>query len=580
MPTNTHTHLFSRRAALALAAGLAGMAAPGAALAAPPRAAAPRGVRAVTPRFVRAVTSNTDDVTLDFVSADINDVLKALAMQTRTNIVSGTDVKGPVTVSLAHVSLEEALDLITKLSGYQYARVGHTYLVGTPATIQALAASGTAQVPAVSAVVSFSYSSPEDLLSEIKQLYPGVKASTGKAAGSQAGGGVLLATGSPDDIDAVRRLVAQSEAAISRNVATSRTLLYQIRYASADDLQTVLGRLVPGVIVTPGPVQRTYAPAPATADSSGATSTTTSYGASGVPAGGTTTSVTGNLPVKATTTSLLLTGSDADIARAVQVLGTVDMRPAQINYEARVVETSVNNDDQLGLLYNFGGAQSTIGELLQPGETPGNNPIAAYPGKILKGLTFGRTPFTNLVTVKLNALFNDQNTKILASPNISAIDGQPAATFVGDTVSYISSVTQSPTGQNITTSTVNAGIKLFVTGKINNDGYITMNVHPEVSLVTLSTPAAGGVQTPDVRVREATTTVRVKDGETLVISGLINDQDIKTVQKVPLLGDIPFFGQLFRNTQRQHTHDQVMIFIKVSIQKDPLEANAAGTGAR
>ena len=48
--------------------------------------------------------------------------------------------------------------------------------------------------------------------------------------------------------------------------------------------------------------------------------------------------------------------------------------------------------------------------------------------------------------------------------------------------------------------------------------------------------------------REATTTVRVKDGETLVISGLINDQDVKTVQKVPLLGDIPFFGQLFRNT--------------------------------
>ena len=115
---------------------------------------------------------------------------------------------------------------------------------------------------------------------------------------------------------------------------------------------------------------------------------------------------------------------------------------------------------------------------------------------------------------------------------------------------------------------MNAGIKLYVTGKANNDGYVTMNVHPEVSLVTLSTPGAGGVQTPDIRVREATTTVRIKDGDTLVISGLINDQDIKTIQKVPLLGDIPFFGQLFRNTENQHTHDQVMVFIKVSIQKD------------
>jgi len=182
--------------------------------------------------------------------------------------------------------------------------------------------------------------------------------------------------------------------------------------------------------------------------------------------------------------------------------------------------------------------------------------------------TFGRTPLSNAVNVQLNALFNDANTRILASPNISAIDGQPAATFVGDTVSYISSVTQSATGQNITTSTVNAGIKLYVTGKTNNDGYITMNVHPEVSLVTLTNPGAGGVQTPNVRVREATTTVRVKDGETLIISGLINDQDVKSVQKVPLLGDIPFFGQLFRNTHLQHTHDQVVIFLKVSIQKD------------
>jgi general secretion pathway protein D len=564
MPTNTIAHaktIARNAAALALASGLL---APQNAQAAPHPAApvsAAHAVRAAAP-------SAADDVTLDFVGADINDVLKALAMQTHTNIVSGTDVKGPITVSLAHVSLEEALDLITKLSGYQYAKVGRTYLVGTPAAVATLTASGTAQSPAVTTVISFSYSDPADLVTEIKQLYPNAKASTGKAAGGQAGGGVLLVTGTADDVEGVRRLVADSESAISRNVGTSRTDVYNIKYASADDLQSVLGRLVPGVIITPGPAQRTYSPAPATADAGGVTSTTTSFGASAAPTGGTTTSVTGNLPVKATTTSLLLTGSDADLARARQVLTTVDVRPAQINYEARVIETSVNNDDQLGLLYNFGGAQSTIGELLQPGEAPGNNPIVKYPGKILKGLTVGRTPITNLVTVKLNALFNDQNTKILASPNISAIDGQPAATFVGDSVSYISSVTQSPTGQNITTSTVNAGIKLFVTGKINNDGYITMNLHPEVSLVTLSVPAAGGVQTPDVRVREATTTVRVKDGEMLVIGGLINDQDVKTIQKVPFLGDLPFFGQLFRNTQRQHTHDQVMIFIKVSIQKD------------
>ena len=514
-----------------------------------------------TAQTVRAA-AGTSDVTLDFVGADINDVLKALAMQTRTNIVSGTDVKGPITVSLAHVSLEEALDLITKLSGYQYAKIGRTYLVGTPGAIQTLTAAGTAQVPPATGVISFTYSDPADLSNIVKQLYPNVKTTPGKSNGSS--GGVLIVTGTQDDVDSVRRIIADAETQLSRNIQSSRTEVYNIKYASADDLQTVLGRLVPGVIITPGAAQRAYAAAPSTADAGGVTSTTTSYGAAAAPTGGTTTAVTGNIPVKPTTMSLLLTGSEADLTRARQVLATVDVRPVQINYEARVIETSVINDNQLGLAYDFGGAVTQIGEA----GTAGTLGSGTFAGKVLKFGTFVRSPLSNLVQVHLNALFTDQNTKILAAPNISAIDGQPAATFVGDTVSYISSVTQSPTGTNITTSTVSAGIKLFVTGKINNDGYVTMNVHPEVSLVQLGPAGVGGVQVPLVHIREATTTVRVRDGETLVISGLINDQDIKTVQKIPLLGDLPFFGALFRNNRTQHTHDEVIVFLKVSIQKD------------
>jgi len=563
MPTKLRTHTTRTARAKTLTAGAAvltlasGLLAPHAASAAPRPAASHHAAQTVR------AAAGADDVTLDFVGADINDVLKALAMQTRTNIVSGTDVKGPITVSLAHVSLEEALDLITKLSGFQYAKIGRTYLVGTPGAIQTLTASGTAQAPPATGVISFTYSSPDDLSNIVKQLYPNVKTTPGKSNGGGSGG-VLIVTGTPDDINAVRRVIADAETQLSHNIQSSRTEVYNIKYASADDLQTVLGRLVPGVIITPGPAQRAYAAAPVTADAGGVTSSTTSYGAAAAATGGTTTAVTGNIPVKATTTSLLLTGADADLARARQVLATLDVRPAQINYEARVIETSLNNDDQFGLSYDFGGAITQVGELGTTG-TPGSG---TFLGKVIKFGTFARTPITNLVQVKLNALFADQNTKILASPNISAIDGQPAATFVGDTVSYISSVTQSPTGTNITTSTVNAGIKLFVTGKINNDGYITMNVHPEVSLVTFSPPGAGGVQVPDVRVREATTTVRVRDGETLVIGGLINDQEIKSVSKVPLLGDLPFFGALFRSSRTQRTHDQVMVFIKVSIQKD------------
>ena len=168
---------------------------------------------------------------------------------------------------------------------------------------------------------------------------------------------------------------------------------------------------------------------------------------------------------------------------------------------------------------------------------------------------------------KLNALFTNGDARLLSSPNISALDGQPAAVFIGDSITYVSSVTTGPTGQNITTATVNAGIKLLVTGKVNNDGYVTMNIHPEVSTPTFK-PSIGGAVLPDISTREATTTLRVKDGDTIAIGGLISDQDIKNVSKVPFLGDLPFFGQLFRDSQTSHARNEIVIFVKVSIQKD------------
>ena len=126
------TRAFDRRGGrvLALAAtALAAAALPAQAL---PTPRAKAVVRPLAHKATLKALGGPDDVTLDFVAADINDVLKALALQTHTNIVSGTDVKGTITVSLAHVSLEEALDMISKLSGYQYAKVGRTYVVGSP----------------------------------------------------------------------------------------------------------------------------------------------------------------------------------------------------------------------------------------------------------------------------------------------------------------------------------------------------------------------------------------------------------------------------------------------------------------
>lgn len=523
---------------------------------------------ASSPTAAARPCAGPDDVSLDFVAADINDVLKALSLQTHTNVVSGTDVKGTVTVSLNHVTLDEALDMITRLSGYQYAKVGRTYVVGAPASIAALTASGTAQAHPVTAVLSYLYSVPEDISGTLKQATPNLKVTPGKNTGGQ--GGVLIVTGAQEDVERARQLVADAEAGLSRNIAASQTVVYNIKYASADDLQSVLSRLVPNLVVTPGPSQGFRLQAPTTADASGTTSTTAGYGApAGASAGATSTASTGNVATKPTTNSLLLTGTDADVARARQILATVDLRPAQINYEAKVTEINLNSLKNLGLTYDFSGATTRIGELSDNFTAPpavlGDNGKA---GKILKGGVFGRTALSNLVNVGLNALFTSGDAKLLSNPNISAVDGQPAAAFIGDTVRYVSSITQTPTGQTVTTDSVNIGIKLFVTGKVNNDGYITLNIHPEVSTISGFLQVPGGGSLPQVSTREATTTVRVRDGETIAIGGLISENDIKNVQKVPFLGDLPFIGSLFKSTSNTHRRDEVVIFVKVSIAKD------------
>ncbi len=165
------------------------------------------------PHETHSKTAPADDVTLDFVGADINDVLKALAVQTRVSIVSGRDVSGTVTVSLAHVTLESALNLITKVSGYQFARVGRAYLVGSPASIATLAAEGKAVEPPITAVLPFRYADPKDLTKRIEAEFPDVSATPGPARESAEAGGVLVVCGVRADVEGVRVLIARQEIA-------------------------------------------------------------------------------------------------------------------------------------------------------------------------------------------------------------------------------------------------------------------------------------------------------------------------------------------------------------------------------
>ena len=148
----------------------------------------------------------------------------------------------------------------------------------------------------------------------------------------------------------------------------------------------------------------------------------------------------------------------------------------------------------------------------------------------------------------------------MASPRVAAQSGTEAQIHIGDKFPI---VYFDPRAGQFQVNYVDIGIKLDVTANVKQDGYVVCKILPEVStLVELVNN-----QYPRTAVRKVTTDARIKDGETLVLGGLIREEDIQAVQKVPLLGDLPIFGTLFRNTTFSKTRNEVVLMMTSNIMK-------------
>jgi type II secretory pathway component GspD/PulD (secretin) len=143
------------------------------------------------------------------------------------------------------------------------------------------------------------------------------------------------------------------------------------------------------------------------------------------------------------------------------------------------------------------------------------------------------------------------------------VSGKPGRIFIGDEIRYISETILGPGQSSQTTEVVPVGILLDAVGTVGADSEITLYLHPEVSTVT---KYVGNI--PQIARRYTDSTIRIKDGSTVIIGGLIKEEDIQTMSKIPLLGDLPILGQLFRNNNKSKVKSEVTIFIKATILKD------------
>jgi general secretion pathway protein D len=199
-------------------------------------------------------------------------------------------------------------------------------------------------------------------------------------------------------------------------------------------------------------------------------------------------------------------------------------------------------------------------------------------GVIGAGIKIGGLLFPNIGAV-LNAYQNDADVRILSTPQLLTLDNEDAEITVGENVPYVARQDSGVVGSTTNYSSYeykDVGVTLKVTPQINKDGFVRMKLDQSVTKIvsqSASVDAAGSkVLTPTTLKRTAKTTVVVKSGETVVIGGMIQDDSDKGTGKVPLLGDIPLLGWLFKTRSSSNTRTNLFVFITPRIIQNPEDA--------
>lgn len=313
-------------------------------------------------------------------------------------------------------------------------------------------------------------------------------------------------------------------------------LVWQCRYIKAADVAITLQGLFPKLKVVAGPGSVTP-----TLSSQQGSPVASSGGAAPASGSGQSGSTSG------LTSTVLIYGGPDDVALAKDALTQMDKARAQVSIKVAVTELNSNASKELGIDWAFSDIALT----------------ESQPASAIKFGKLARDPLS--FTGAISALLKNGGGKLLAEPNISVIDGERASILIGDRILYPKLVGYNINGIPIfDKAEENVGIYLQIAAKVGGKGEVTLTLYPQVSLVT-SYLKMQGSEYPQISTREAHTTVMVKDGETLSIGGLLRDDDIRSVTKVPLLGDLPIIGGFFRRNKTTRDRSEIVILLTPTI---------------
>jgi type II secretory pathway component GspD/PulD (secretin) len=239
------------------------------------------------------------------------------------------------------------------------------------------------------------------------------------------------------------------------------------------------------------------------------------------------------------TNSVIVTGVSLELDEAERIVEKLDVAIPMVRIDARLEEIAQDALDQFGISFQEMGEYGGFGKVY----------IRTDPATgVFQGLSLAVGAF-------LKMLEDSGKAVTIARPSTTTLDGTEARVFIGDKIPVIIS---EEAGKAQSVSFIEAGVKLVITPRVNRDGLITVRIRPEVSSI-LRTDQTQGF--PHVRTREADLVATVRDGETIAIAGLIQREEIESVLKLPILGDIPLLGLLFQNRKLDTKETEMVIFV-------------------
>ncbi len=446
-------------------------------------------------------------ISLDLRGMDVVEVLKFLSSKGELNIVTGADVQGRVTLRLTDVSVRDALDIVLVSNGLALERRGTILYVMSGEAYEQLYGHRYGD-PRESRIIQLTYANP----GQVGGLLDSLKSSVGRLVIDETTATIAMLD-TPTALAQMETLVRQVDLPTIGRQLPVETRIFSLGFANAEDVKPEIESAL--------------------------------------------TEAVGQVRLDKRSNALIVTELPAKMAQIETIVKAYDTRHRQVHLQAQIVQVTLNDRFDTGIEWEWLSESQDFPTLnivqSLPISTEASNPI-----KMIVG-TLGE----NDVTATIKALHTFGKTEVLSSPSIAALNNEEAKILVGRREAFVTStVTQAQSTATTAESVefVDVGVKLFVTPTINDQGFVTMKIRPEVSEVADKLTTAT-TTIPIVQTSEAETTVMVKDGRTLVIGGLMKQAAEKSVRKVPLLGDLPVVGAFFRSVADNIEKTELVILV-------------------